>query len=774
MPTTTDGDDALLYQLNSANRWNFPAAVGTSMNDPGGLGTGVKLTYSFLTAAPSFDPQTSFSAFTPAEAAAARAVLVQVAELTNLTFTEVSGVGQVTYGMSSQPTSQSGYASYPSFGYSYSSDGTIVSTTESNVGGDVWINNAVSWSDDSWSPGAWGFSTLLHETGHAMGLKHPFDPNSEGVTLDTSLDSLRYTVMSYTSAPHTTLVTVSGTAASYSWSESQLTPSTYMLFDVEALQHLYGANMSTRSGDTTYSWATNALILETIWDGGGNDTIDASDQVLKSVINLNPGTFSSIGLAETDSEIRTRLDLPSWYTQALPSDVYNGSENVAIAYGVTIENAIGGAGDDVITGNDVANRITGGGGDDTLTGGAGNDSFVFSAGDGHDTITDFSTGDIIDVSGTDGFTGYASLTQNRDGALVTFSATATVLLEGVMAASLAASSFRFEGGGPLNGTSQGETLTGTAGNDTINGLGGDDTLKGLGGNDYLDGGTGADTMVGGAGDDTYVVDNAGDKITEGNNGGTDTVLSSVDFVIAGYIENVTLTGTANIKAVGNGEANHLIGNDGNNLLNGIQGADTMEGGLGNDTYYVENTGDVVIEGVNAGTDVINSAVTYTLPDNVETLILTGYNAVNGTGNVLGNTITGNNAANIINGGDGNDILRGLGGNDTLTGGAGADSFVFQAPGGNNGLDHITDFVSGGYSGDKLIFHAADFGFTAGHHLTADEFHVGGRVGTNGQFIYNTATHTLYWDPDGIGPTGAASIAVFDNGVTLHATDFGFV
>ncbi len=324
---------------------------------------------------------------------------------------------------------------------------------------------------------------------------------------------------------------------------------------------------------------------------------------------------------------------------------------------------------------------------------------------------------------------------------------------------------------PIDGDENANTLNGTAGADTIDGLGGDDTINGLGGSDSIDGGTGADMMKGGLGDDTYFVDNTGDKVVEGNNAGTDLVISSVDFVIAGYVENVTLTGTGNIKAVGNGEANHLIGNTGNNLLNGGQGADTMEGGFGNDTYYVDNTGDVVIEGVSQGTDVVYSAITYTLPDNVETLILTGYNAVNATGNALGNTITGNNAANIINGGDGNDILRGLGGNDTLSGGAGSDSFVFQAPGGTNGLDHITDFATGV---DKLIFHASDFGFTAGHHLTADEFHLNGRLGTNGQFIYNEGSHTLYWDPDGTGAANAVSIAVFDNSADLHASDFGFV
>ncbi len=296
-------------------------------------------------------------------------------------------------------------------------------------------------------------------------------------------------------------------------------------------------------------------------------------------------------------------------------------------------------------------------------------------------------------------------------------------------------------------------------------------------NAVLDGSDYSFIMSGNDGNDTYIVDSSDDQVIERNSEGNDTVMSSVTFVTHGgqYIENIVLTGTDNINATGNGQANHLTGNSGDNVLNGLQGADIMHGGAGDDTYYVDNAGDVASEqtvaGVDdGGNDAVVAAVSYTIGDFIERLSLTGYNAINGTGNASDNTMSGNGAANMLNGMDGNDWLRGGGGNDTLTGGAGADTFVFEHPGGANGLDHITDFVSGE---DKLSFHAADFGLATGAVLAGDQFSDHGRVGTDGQFLYNTTTHTLYWDPDGTGPQGAVSIVVFDNAVTLHASDFIF-
>ena len=208
------------------------------------------------------------------------------------------------------------------------------------------------------------------------------------------------------------------------------------------------------------------------------------------------------------------------------------------------------------------------------------------------------------------------------------------------------------------------TLTGTANiNATGNALA--NVLTGNSGNNALNGGAGADTMSGGVGNDTYTVDSASDVVIElSSDTGTDLVNSSVTFSAAGTnqsgIENITLTGTANINATGNGlnnilignsGANILIGGDGNDTLNGGTGADSMTGGVGNDTYTVDNVSDVVVElSSDAGTDVVNSSVTFsaagTNQSGIENITLTGTANINATGNGLDNILIGNSGANV--------------------------------------------------------------------------------------------------------------------------------
>ncbi|WP_151790459.1 putative Ig domain-containing protein, partial [Acinetobacter junii] len=243
----------------------------------------------------------------------------------------------------------------------------------------------------------------------------------------------------------------------------------------------------------------------------------------------------------------------------------------------------------------------------------------------------------------------------------------------------------------LSGTSSADTLYGGSGNDSITGLAGNDILYGQSGNDTLDGGAGNDTLYGGKGDDIYVVDSISDSVNENSSEGIDTVQSSVTYTLSNAnVENLTLTGTSAISGTGNALNNILTGNSGNNTLtsgagndtlNGGAGTDTLIGGLGDDLYIIDSTTDTLTENTNEGTDTVQSSVTYTLGNNLENLILTGTSAINGTGNLLNNTITGNSAGNTLSGGTGA---------DTLIGGLGDDIYVID-----NTSDIVTENTSEG-------------------------------------------------------------------------------
>ena len=243
-----------------------------------------------------------------------------------------------------------------------------------------------------------------------------------------------------------------------------------------------------------------------------------------------------------------------------------------------------------------------------------------------------------------------------------------------------------------------------SGNDTITGSSGDDTLLGYAGNDLLDGGAGADKLDGGAGNDTYIVDNLGDVVSEtgvGAAGGIDTVKSSVTIRLGDNIENLTFTGTGNVKAKGNALDNLMIGNTGNNFFDGFGGADTYQGGVGDDGYVIELTDDnkvvdVIIEKAGEGYDFVEiwggdsslGPVNITMAANLEEADASFSNSgvqINITGNALANNIIGNDAANILNGGAGADTLSGGAGDDTYI----VDSFADVI---NEGVDQGTDTV----------------------------------------------------------------------------------
>jgi Ca2+-binding RTX toxin-like protein len=452
-----------------------------------------------------------------------------------------------------------------------------------------------------------------------------------------------------------------------------------------------------------------------------------------------------------------------------------------------------------ITGNAAANVLDGGTGADTLLGGAGNDTYIVdnqsdtvieNAGEGTDTVrstVSYTLGDNIEnltLTGTDAVNATGNALAN-----VLVGNAGDNILDGAagadtMAGGAGGDTYLVDNNGDVVVENAGEGIdtvystvdttlganvenlvlawgaTSGAGNELDNSLAGNsaaNTLTGGAGNDVLDGGAGVDTLIGGTGDDTYVVDNAGDVVTELAGEGADTVVASVSFDLSSLpnVENVVLTGTANLNATGNASDNRLVGNAGTNVLTGSAGndtldggagADTLIGGAGNDTYVVDNVGDTVTENAGEGTDAVVASVAWTLGGNVENLTLTGGAAINGTGNGLDNALTGNLNANVLDGGAGNDTLDGGGGNDTLIGGAGNDTYKFSVGG---GADTIVD--SGGT--DQLVFGA---GILASG-VTAS------RIGSQVKLAVS-ATDSVTFDETAPGQYAVESVVFADNTV----------
>ncbi|WP_245329235.1 M10 family metallopeptidase C-terminal domain-containing protein [Bradyrhizobium centrolobii] len=254
------------------------------------------------------------------------------------------------------------------------------------AGGDVWFGTKNDYSLAQL--GNYYFTTALHELGHAFGLKHSNETGGvANVAVPTAHDDSEYTVMSYRSY-------IGGPTTGYT-NEAYGYPQTYMANDILALQTLYGANYTTQSGNTVYTWSPTTgqefingvgqlapgggaggsanRIYETIWDGGGVDTYDLSNYTTNLSINLNPGAssvFSSVQLAYLGNNHYASGNVYNAY-------LYN---NDARSY---IDNAIGGSGNDTIIGNAIDNVLNGGSGNDTITGGGGNDTII--GGPGTDT-----------------------------------------------------------------------------------------------------------------------------------------------------------------------------------------------------------------------------------------------------------------------------------------------------------------------------------------------------------------------------------------------------
>ena len=379
---------------------------------------------------------------------------------------------------------------------------------------------------------------------------------------------------------------------------------------------------------------------DTMSGGRGNDTYIA-DSGGDTIIEL---------AGEGVDEVRSSAN----YVLPASSEV----ENLRL-----LGNAVAGTGNDLdneLYGNDEANTLDGGRGADTMTGGIGNDTYHVDSID--DQVVEF---------------GGQSIQGTADQVLSSVDYELPANVENLSLIGTA-----------INGT----------GNDRPNfilGNGQNNVLIGGTGTDTLDGAAGPDRLIGGTEDDDYYVDSAGDIVVELAGEGWDEVFSSVNYTLPSNaeVEVLRLIGNA-VKGTGNLFDNELHGNGQDNILDGGRGDDTMFGGNGSDTYYVDRTGDVVLEGPAAGpADWVFSSVSYRVPVNVEYLSLTG-NAFRGTGNGDDNNIFGNGRDNDLTGGGGEDLLDGGGGNDRMEGGTENDRYYVDSAGDSviefagQGLDHV--------------------------------------------------------------------------------------
>lgn len=339
----------------------------------------------------------------------------------------------------------------------------------SNAHGDIWIDDSII--GQSFEAGTYNYMAMMHEIGHSLGLKHPF----EAPKIPASFDNRRYTIMSYTDPDKVWWQNPETGAREYLIKSP-------MVYDILAIQKLYGANMAWRTGDDTYAFNPGAPSFEAIWDAGGTDTFSVEAFTNGCTVDLHPGTYSSLTYDSTTL-----------------------TNNIGIAFACAIENALGGAGGDTLIGSDTANaldgaggadvvrgnggedRLTGGTGGDMLDGGAAND--MLSGGDDNDTL--------IGGAGNDTLDGGAG------------SDTASYATSGAVKVSLAIGSAQATGGGGNDTLIGIENLTGGAGADLL--VGNDEANR-------LDGGTGADRLVGNDGSD-ILVGSAGRDVLLGGGGG---------------------------------------------------------------------------------------------------------------------------------------------------------------------------------------------------------------------------------------------------------------
>ena len=532
-----------------------------------------------------------------------------------------------------------------------SKDGVITSVT-------VYIT-ASSIDNSEGKVDSYAFSTLIHEIGHGLGLNHPAPYESPIVYGEDNVfanDSWQATAMSYFSQRENRDLD-----ASYAFA---VTP---MIADIIALHDLYGTPV-LRAGDTVYGVGSNlsghlgllltdltagklnnpdAPVTFTLFDSGGNDTIEFSTDTDDQHVVLQPETAS---------------------------DVYGLVGNLVIARDTLIENYVAGAGDDIIVGNEADNVLEGSAGADNIDGDAGLDTAAYTGSAAAVTVNlSDGTASGGDAEG-DSLTSIENLTGSAfDDTLIGDSS--DNVLEGgdgadtldggagadtaSWAASDLAVSVDLSTGTNTGGHAAGDTITsienllGSRYADVLTGDAGANRLDGGSGNDRLTGGAGADTLVGGTGLDTASYAASAAAVT---------VNLETGAASGGDAEGDTLDSIENLS--GSGHDDTLTGNAGNNVLEGGDGADTLDGGAGIDTASYAGSASRVDVRL-SGTVVNHGDATGDTLTNIENLIGSAHNDI----------LVGNGQANALGGRDGNDLLWASSGDDLLTGGPGADRLV---------------------------------------------------------------------------------------------------
>jgi serralysin len=447
-------------------------------------------TYSFPTSSYDYEaqygsrePSRGFEPLNDAQKTATVSILNMYAAVANVSFSLAPTASQAMLRFAESDVPSTAWAYYPSTW---------------PEGGDVWFNRSKGWYNDP-VKGNYAHLTFIHEIGHALGLKHPHEVSGSFNALPTDKDSLEYTVMSYRS------YIGASTTTGYT-NETWGYPQSLMMYDIAALQIMYGANYTTNSTSTTYKWDPGQTrIFETVWDGGGTaDTYDFSsyraDTSLK--VDLRPGYWTTTSSSQLAHLGNNNYAIGNIANALLYRDPITGAENLASL----IENAIGGQGADTITGNQANNALKGNGGNDLLDGREGADTAVFSGAYGEYTFS-VADGTVKDnVEGRDGtdklvnieYAQFSNGVYDFSSGIFTATTTPTTTTTTQTSTDTQTQTTGTQTSIPgkeVTGDNKNNTLTGGAGDDTIRGLAGNDKLQGNGGNDRLDGGSGTDIAI---------------------------------------------------------------------------------------------------------------------------------------------------------------------------------------------------------------------------------------------------------------------------------------